>query len=226
MIGCKRRLYVQDPERSVGRRNPNRSYTCKRHAKHFKSSAANRTKIVWPNVVALQILQSEALPWFHQEATEMQSPMLGFPLQLHPQSFFWRVFIRQQQVFRAKPALPSLIYGQRLGNNLKENVITFILCIHIAACDKRYECDHFLFHLRRLVVHRLYSDVKADPSDCFTSMVGYRENKLDLLGVRADVHDRRHVGYFHEVYCMLKTGRNQSFEPDHICACNIYLTKE
>lgn len=35
-------------------------------------------------------------------------------------------------------------------------------------------------------------------------MVGYRENQLDMLGVRANVHDWRHVGYFHEVHCMLE----------------------
>lgn len=105
--------------------------------------------------------------------------------------------------------LPHLRSGAWKQPEGECNHISFMRS-HVAACDKRYECDHFLFHLWRLVVHWLHSDVKADPSDCFTSMVGYRENKLDLLGVRADVRDWRHVGYFHEVYCMLQTGRNQS----------------
>ena len=66
---------------------------------------------------------------------------------------------------------------------------------------------HFLSHLWRLVVHRHHSDVEADPSDCFAQAVCYGENQLDVLRVRTDVHDRRHVGYFHEVHCMLETNR-------------------
>lgn len=60
-----------------------------------------------------------------------------------------------------------------------------------------------LFHLWLLVVHWHHSDVKADPGDCFAQVVGHREDKLDILGIRADVHDWRHVGYFHKVHCML-----------------------
>lgn len=59
-------------------------------------------------------------------------------------------------------------------------------------------------HLWRLVVHWQHSDVKADPSDCFAQVVGDRENKLYIPRVRANVHDWRHVGHFHEVHCMLE----------------------
>lgn len=59
--------------------------------------------------------------------------------------------------------------------------------------------------LWRLVVFWHHCDVEADASDCFAKVVGHRENKLDVLGVGADVHDGRHVGYFHEVHCVLET---------------------
>lgn len=61
------------------------------------------------------------------------------------------------------------------------------------------------FHLWQLVVHWHHSDIKTDPSDCFAQVVCHRENKLNVLGVRANVQDRRHVGYFHEVHRMLET---------------------
>lgn len=66
------------------------------------------------------------------------------------------------------------------------------------------------FHLRRLIVHRHHCDIKADASDCFAQSVGYREDKLDELGVRADIHNRRHEGYFHEVHRMLGTNKQKT----------------
>lgn len=59
-------------------------------------------------------------------------------------------------------------------------------------------------HLRRLVVNWHHSDVKADPWNCSTQMVGYGQNELNVLRIRTNVCDRRHVGDFHEVHCMLK----------------------
>lgn len=74
----------------------------------------------------------------------------------------------------------------------------------------RQERGDGAFYLWWLVVHWDYSDVKADPRDCFTQMIGYRENKLDRFRVRTNVHDWRHVGYFLEVHCMLKTEQKKN----------------
>ena len=66
-----------------------------------------------------------------------------------------------------------------------------------------------VLYLWRLVVHWHHSDVKADPCDCFAKVVGYRQNKLDILGVRTDIHDWGHVSYFHEVHCMLESRKDK-----------------
>ena len=66
-----------------------------------------------------------------------------------------------------------------------------------------------MFHLWWLVVHWHHSDVEADPGDRFTQAVGHRENELDILRVRANVHYWRHVCYFHEVHCMLEAEKDE-----------------
>ncbi|TNN46631.1 hypothetical protein EYF80_043164 [Liparis tanakae] len=60
-------------------------------------------------------LNNESLVRFQRAAAEMQSSVLRFPLQRHLQGFFHRVQVRQNQVFRAQPALPSFIYRQKVG---------------------------------------------------------------------------------------------------------------
>ena len=93
----------------------------------------------------------------------------------------------------------------------------------------RQEWYNYLRHLWWLVVFWCHSDVKADPSDCFAQTVSDRENKLDVLGVRADVHDWRHVGYLHEVHCMLETRQNINhwvFDKSvHTCTFNVLKTQ-
>lgn len=58
-------------------------------------------------------------------------------------------------------------------------------------------------YLWSLIVYRKQGDVETDSSGGAAFLAGHGQDKLNMLRVRSDVMDRRHVSHLHIVDSML-----------------------
>lgn len=65
-----------------------------------------------------------------------------------------------------------------------------------------------LGYLRGLVVYWQHCNIKTDSSGSSTLLTGHRQHKLNMLRIRSNILERRHISHFHVVDSML-VGRNK-----------------
>lgn len=60
-----------------------------------------------------------------------------------------------------------------------------------------------LGYLRGLVVYRQHCNVETDTSGSSALLTGHRQHKLNMLRIRPNILERRHISHFHVVDSML-----------------------
>lgn len=65
-----------------------------------------------------------------------------------------------------------------------------------------------LRYLRGLVVYWQKCNIETDSSSSSAMLTGHRQHKLNMLRIRPNILERRHISHFHVVYSMLVKRKN------------------